>query len=167
MLLNWAPLPLNEPWLSKILPVTSISCVNFCFAKNVFISFKFTPLSIPSIWDCRDEVAWPKVALVGNPKFSICIDEETVPALAPAPPPPEPEFTPSVLIIDVTLPTVANLLIVPSVIASVSNPEKLAAESWTWFDDENTPIVLICSNVCADEETVPAGTLPPPPPAAN
>ena len=68
------------------------------------------------------------------------------------------------MIIDVTLPTVANLLIVPSVIASVSNPEKLAAESWIWPDEETTLLPPKFSIVCADEETVPDGVLPPPPP---
>ena len=80
------------------------------------------------------------------------------------PPPLEPEVTPIVFIIAITFSLFANLLTVPSSISSVSNPVKLAALTWTWFDDENTPIVLIFSIVCADDDTVPAGTLPPPPP---
>ena len=59
---------------------------------------------------------------------------------------------------------VPNLLIVPSVISSVVKLVKSPLRMITWFEDENAPIVLIFSIVWADEETVPDGTEPPPPP---
>ena len=80
---NCAPLPLKcfPAPLNKILPVTSISCSNFCLAVNVFTSDKLTLpwLELISlICCCNDAVPLPNVPLVTNPKSSTCADDETI-----------------------------------------------------------------------------------------